>query len=94
MEQVPGRNPDTLFTMAKHVHGSNVGQPQILNAERDDDDGLLVAFSDGTIGAYVVEELLELRPIREKVTGAEAWAKASNAPIGHYPRSESRLKGG
>ena len=26
------------------------------------DDGLIVAFSDGTTGAYVVEELLELRP--------------------------------
>jgi hypothetical protein len=24
-----------------------------------------VTFSDGTIGAFVVEELLELRPIRE-----------------------------
>jgi hypothetical protein len=63
---------DTLFAMAKHLQGSNVGQPQILNAERDGDDGLLVAFSDETIGAYVVEELLELRPIREKVKKPEA----------------------
>ena len=31
------------------------------------DDGLIVTFSDGTTGAYVVEELLELRPIRERV---------------------------
>jgi hypothetical protein len=79
MEQLPARNPGTLFAMVKHVPGSNVGQPQILNVERDGDDGLLVAFTDGTIGAYVVEELLELKPIREKVTGAESWAKASNA---------------
>jgi hypothetical protein len=38
-----------------------------LTAERDGNDGLIVAFSDETIGAYVVEELLELRPIREKL---------------------------
>ncbi|MGB6690475.1 MAG: hypothetical protein WBE76_21785 [Terracidiphilus sp.] len=39
----------------------------ILTVERDGDDGLIVTFSDGTTGAYVVEELLELRPIRERV---------------------------
>jgi hypothetical protein len=38
----------------------------ILTAEHDGDDGLIVTFSDGTTGAYVVEELLELRPIRER----------------------------
>jgi hypothetical protein len=37
---------------------------QILTAERDGNDGLIVTFSDGTTGAYVVEELLELRPFR------------------------------
>ncbi len=39
----------------------------ILTTESDGDDGLIVTFSDGTTGAYVVEELLELRPIRERV---------------------------
>jgi hypothetical protein len=39
---------------------------QILTSERDGEDGLIVTFSDGTTGAYVVEELLELRPIRER----------------------------
>jgi hypothetical protein len=39
----------------------------ILTTERDGDDGLIVTFSDGTTGAYVVEELLELRPFRERV---------------------------
>ncbi len=39
---------------------------RMLNAEHDGDDGLIVTFSDGTTGAYVVEELLELRPIRER----------------------------
>lgn len=38
----------------------------ILTTERDGDDGLIVTFSDGTTGAYVVEELLELRPFRER----------------------------
>jgi hypothetical protein len=39
---------------------------KILSVERDGDDGLIVDFSDGTTGAYVVEELLELRPYRER----------------------------
>jgi hypothetical protein len=39
----------------------------ILKVEKDGEDGLLVTFSDGTIGGYVVEELLLLRPIRESV---------------------------
>jgi hypothetical protein len=37
----------------------------ILKVEKDGEDGLIVTFSDGTIGAYVVEELLLLRPVRE-----------------------------
>ena len=39
----------------------------ILSTELDGDDGLIVTFSDGTSGAYVVEELLLLRPHRERV---------------------------
>ncbi len=39
---------------------------QIVSVEVDGTDGLIVTFSDGTIGAYVVEELLELRPRREQ----------------------------
>ena len=38
----------------------------ILSVERDGEDGLIVTFSDGTLGAYVAEELLELRPVREQ----------------------------
>jgi|HubBroStandDraft_6_1064221.scaffolds.fasta_scaffold164466_1 hypothetical protein len=38
---------------------------QILTAERDGEDGLLLTFSDGTVAGYVVEELVELRPFRE-----------------------------
>jgi len=37
----------------------------ILAVEQEDHDGILVKFSDGTTGGYVVEELLELRPQRE-----------------------------
>jgi hypothetical protein len=37
---------------------------RILTVEKDGEDGLIVRFSDGTLGAYVVEELLELRPCR------------------------------
>ena len=40
---------------------------RIVEVEKDGDDGAIVTFSDGTIGAYVVEELLELRPYRESV---------------------------
>jgi hypothetical protein len=39
---------------------------KILTAEPDREDGLIVTFSDGTTGAYVIEELLELRPVRER----------------------------
>jgi hypothetical protein len=44
----------------------------ILTAERDGNDGLIVTFSDGTTGPYVVEELLELRPIRDRTKTEKA----------------------
>jgi hypothetical protein len=47
----------TLFVMAEEIH--------IVKVEKDGEDGLIVTFSDGTTGGYVVEELLSLRPIRE-----------------------------
>lgn len=53
--------------MAKHIQGSDSEHPHIINAEKDGRDGVLVTFSDGTITGYVVEELLEIRPIREFV---------------------------
>lgn len=39
----------------------------LVAVELDGRDGLIVTFSDGTTGGYVVEELLELRPVRERV---------------------------
>jgi hypothetical protein len=43
------------------------GQTNILDVEQDGEDGVLVTFSDGTIAGYVVDELLLLRPRRERV---------------------------
>jgi hypothetical protein len=37
----------------------------IVGVDRDDGEGLLVSFSDGTHTRYSVDELLELRPVRE-----------------------------
>jgi hypothetical protein len=39
----------------------------IVNVEQDGEDGILVTFSDGTIAGYVAEELIGLRPVRERV---------------------------
>jgi len=39
----------------------------ITAVELDGHDGLIATFSDGTTCGYVVEELLELRPVRERV---------------------------
>jgi len=52
---------------------------RIVTTEFDGDDGLIVTFSDGTTGAYVVEELLELRPYRERVKTKKV-AKAKTRP--------------
>jgi hypothetical protein len=40
---------------------------KILKVEVDGEDGVIVTFSDGTIGGYVVDELLLLSPVREAV---------------------------
>jgi hypothetical protein len=48
-----------LFDMANGI--------SITSVEQDGGDGLIVTFSDGTTGGYVVEELLALRPLREPV---------------------------
>jgi hypothetical protein len=39
----------------------------VLAVELDGDVGLVVTFSDGTTGGYVIEELLQLGPVRERV---------------------------
>jgi hypothetical protein len=54
----------------------------ILDIEKDSEDGVIVTFSDGTTAGYVVEELLMLRPRRERVsaylTSAEPVALVAN----------------
>jgi hypothetical protein len=40
---------------------------RLINVQLDGDDAVVVTFSDGTTGAYVAEELLELRPYRERL---------------------------
>jgi hypothetical protein len=44
-----------------------ISEIQISSVQKDGKDGVIVTFTDGTMGAYVVEELLELRPFRETV---------------------------
>ena len=36
-----------------------------MTVEKDDVDGMITTFSDGTTAGYVAEELLKLRPHRE-----------------------------
>ena len=38
---------------------------KVRRVEIDCEDSLILTFSDGTTAAYVVEELLRLRPLRE-----------------------------
>ena len=57
----------------------------IVKVENDDGDGIIVRFSDGTIGGYVVEELLTLRPFRERVEDS------SEPGLSHPPRDTEQL---
>jgi hypothetical protein len=50
---------EIVTEMKKEIH--------LLAVELDGKDGLLVTFSDGTTGGYVIEELLHLRPFREQM---------------------------
>ena len=51
------RGGDNLALMANPI--------TILTAQKEDPDGLILTFSDGMTAAYLVDELLELRPHRE-----------------------------
>jgi hypothetical protein len=72
LEHLRARKSGILFGMAKHPESSHSDHPHILSAEKDGMDGVLVRFSDGTIAGYVAEELLSLRPVREKVEESKA----------------------
>jgi hypothetical protein len=54
---------------------------EIVNVEQDGKDGVIIVFSDGTQGAYVVEELLGLRPSREVATGLIRNIHLASAPL-------------
>ena len=58
---------------------------QILSVKKDGQDGVMITFSDGTIAGYVAEELLELRPIRERVRNVERTTVARSASP-HRPK--------
>jgi hypothetical protein len=51
---------------------------EIVKVEQEGADGVLLTFSDGTIAGYVVEELLELRPVREKASKTKRHAVRRN----------------
>ena len=51
---------------------------RILTAMPDGEDGLILTFSDGTTAAYVIEELVELRPCREQTMQATAYRYLMN----------------
>jgi hypothetical protein len=42
------------------------GKIRVLTFKIEDPDGMIITFSDGTTAAYLVEELLKLRPHREE----------------------------
>jgi hypothetical protein len=63
---------------------------RLLNVELDGDDGVLVIFSDGTTGAYVAEELLELRPYRERLRNRKIFNVPTEGPNHDNPRAEDQ----
>jgi hypothetical protein len=61
---------------------------RVVEVRKDDTDGILVAFSDGTVTGYVVEELIELRPFRETGTCERRTLRAVQHPrsiVPHVP---------
>jgi hypothetical protein len=53
---------------------------KIVSIERDGEDGIFVTFSDGTTAGYVAEELIELRPKRERVRSNRIAPRLSASP--------------
>jgi len=62
---------------------------RLLAVELDGDDGLEVTFSDGTIGGYVAEELLELRPFRESLGNKKIHNVPGKGPNYDIPQGEA-----
>jgi hypothetical protein len=64
---------------------------RLLNVELDGDDGVVVTFSDGTTDAYVAEELLELRPYRERLRNRKIFDVPTKEPNHDNLRGEAQL---
>lgn len=56
---------------------------KIVRVEVEGDDGLIVTFSDATVAAYVVEELLELRPHRESIESCSTRVVLDHGATSH-----------
>lgn len=54
---------------------------KVLAVELDGTDGILATFSDGTTAGYVIEELLDLRPVRERARIEEKNATAARRTV-------------
>lgn len=92
-EQAEGCLFCTIFGMSREI--------EILSVVRDGEDGILVTFSDRTIGGYISEELLELRPVREQnISLAETEGQVSTwfgvrysvRPISEHMQSPMRVR--
>jgi hypothetical protein len=53
---------------------------EILTVEKDDGDGFIATFSDGTTAGYVAEELLGLRPQRELTEDSQEKGNDDETP--------------
>jgi len=71
IEQLGARLRNTVSPMDDEI--------RLISVEMDGDDGLIATFSDGTTGGYLVQELLQLRPCRERVREAKSL-KAPQIP--------------
>jgi hypothetical protein len=63
-------------------------QIRLLAVSLDGDDGVVVAFSDGTTDGYVAEELLELRPFRER-SRKKLHDVSARGPNDDHPEGET-----
>ena len=62
---------------------------RFVAVQLDGEDGLVVTFSDRTTGAYVVEELIELRPYRETLKETKGRIVPTEGPIYDIPRAKA-----
>ena len=75
-DSLPQKSSDFEFGVCNSDHSSAWKEAILLNMDttthiltidKDSHDGIIVTFSDGTIGGSVLGELLKLRPAREPI---------------------------